>query len=140
MSRLALIPPLSLADSVLEHDDQYYMYLPEQMQKKETGSNHPLFMNTSDDVYGRYIWRTRTDLAYTILDNGAFEGMTLTTGNLLSLAKEIGVNEIIIPDVLGSTDGTLQLLEEFTNEIASHPVQEFQYMAVAQGTTFDDVE
>ncbi len=71
---------------------------------------------------------------YKILDNGAAEGDLVAAEELITLAAEIGANEIIVPDVLGDELETIWKAREFKAIAEAHP--EFKYIGVIQGTNY----
>lgn len=89
--RLALIPPIDMLEYTDETDMQ--LMLP-----------HLL----SNDIY-RYVYtkHCQDPKQYVILDNGAAEGERIETGDLIKLAHEYDVDEIVIPDVLNDAKATL---------------------------------
>lgn len=122
-AKLALIPPLSLADDTA---GDYYMYLPQLMANKS---------------YAAFVDRTNSDSSYTMLDNGAFEGVSTDPRKLIKLAIQSNVNEVVIPDVLGDMKGTINAVEHFyhdTVELRLTTGVGLQYMAVPQGRTIDE--
>lgn len=74
---------------------------------------------------------------YKILDNGAAEGETISDpGQLLGCARQINADEIVVPDVIGdamATAATVKLFEKHTLP------DEFNYMAVVQGSTMQEI-
>lgn len=119
-AKLALIPPFSLLDEV---SGEYYMYLPQLMKSP---------------AYADFVKRTNTEKAYTMLDNGAFEGMKTSATKLVELAIRMNVNEVVIPDVLHDAEGTIKALEEFHHETLQLRITSavgLKYMAVPQGRT-----
>lgn len=48
-----------------------------------------------------------------ILDNGAAEGSLVQPAYLLQKAQELGVHEVVAPDVLGECDETIELVKGF---------------------------
>lgn len=77
----------------------------------------------------------RADGNYIILDNGAAEGVDYGQVHLHTLAKEVEANEIVIPDVLEDTVGTISRAKAFV----PYAEPDFKYMAVLQGTTQQEV-
>ena len=49
----------------------------------------------------------KSEKAYMILDNGAFEGQTQSEDDILSAAQKLGADEIVLPDVPGDPKATL---------------------------------
>jgi hypothetical protein len=72
---------------------------------------------------------------YKILDNGVAEGERITMPDLASFAKEFNVDEVVVPDVMGSASATIKLARAF--ERFAEPSR--GYMGVVQGATVADV-
>lgn len=124
MSRLALIPPLSMLRDYMSLN--YFLYLPQLM-------SHP--------DYHDYVKRTAGRSAYTILDNGAFEDELTDPHKLVYLATRYEINELVIPDALRDMAQTLYLLEDFlerTEQQRKHTPYRLSLMAVVQGCTMDE--
>jgi hypothetical protein len=114
--KLALIPPISRIDDIFRSD--YQLVLPN---------------IDSIDYYEHYrTARRRGD--YIILDNGAAEGAMISNRLLEDLATDLMVNEVVLPDVIADADNTKLAVENFA-PFADHV---FNYMAVVQGTTWDE--
>jgi len=64
---------------------------------------------------------------YKILDWGIYERETFPIENYLDLAKELSVNEIVIPDYMYDKKATLYSIEEFIT------ITDFKKMVVPQG-------
>lgn len=80
---------------------------------------------------------------YKILDNGEAEvdsghaDTAYDKEDLINLAKTIGAHEIVVPDVMGDMEGTLQRVEAFESTAKAHP--QYTYMGVAQGKTYTEM-
>lgn len=121
MTQLALIPPLCMSDDFTE--GECFLYLPQLM---------------GSATYDRYVWRSNTKLAYTILDNGAFEGVETTPLSLLEMAKNLNVDEVVVSDVLGDFSGTIKAVHHFermTAALRARMTYSPSYMGVVQGDT-----
>lgn len=116
--KLALIPPYSQMITTVRTD--YQLVLPEHLANKQ---------------YQEAYITARRNGDYLILDNGAAEGNLLSHGELRGMALGLMVNEIVVPDVLGNMDETLQLTKDFFRFGVDH---RFKYMGVVQGKTFDE--
>lgn len=69
---------------------------------------------------------------HVILDNGANEGVSIRDERLAHLAKEIGARELVLPDVLGDSEKTLDAVARY---LRYQGTNEMQYMGVVQGTS-----
>lgn len=131
MTGIALLPPLSMADYFLDDDHYapwrpYYLYLPQLLHKKH---------------YDRFVWRSNTKIAYTILDNGAYEGEAVSPEGLLDLARELNVNEVVAPDVLKDCNATLEAVGNFSDLVYKqrhNTDYRPEIMGVVQGTSIED--
>lgn len=122
-TKLALIPPFSMMDEV---SGGYYMYLPQLMK-----SSH----------YVDFIRRTNVNGAYTMLDNGAFEGVETSPRDLIELAVRMDVDEIVIPDAMQDMKGTIDAADHFystTTDLRLGRAVGLKYMAVPQGHTIEE--
>src|SRR5690606_14518815 len=76
---------------------------------------------------------------HVILDNYADElGKPMTDG-LVDIALEIGADAIVLPDVIGSRDGTLEVIEQFLGRISGLHACQLPWMGVPQGSHVDDI-
>lgn len=116
--RLCLIPPRGLERYVLESDYHLTLGIPSCMGNKD-------YLN----VYGQA--KLRGDKI--TMDNGAAEGSPIVLETMNEYAKIIRANEIVLPDVLGNRDRTVDAIE---NYLAKYPRIHTLYkcMAVVQGT------
>jgi hypothetical protein len=69
---------------------------------------------------------------YKILDNGAYEGVTVSPDVLLKQATEVGASEVILPDKLFDKDWTIKNTRECIEMFRG----KFKIMVVAQGRSF----
>lgn len=79
---------------------------------------------------------------YKILDNGNAEGEEIPWGDLLALGAYMGVNEIVVPDVMGESGPTQRKAWEFHNWLSKQSkltTSAFNYMGVAHGKNMADV-
>jgi hypothetical protein len=89
--KLALIPPLSLLETA---DTNYYMVLPQLCSNKR---------------YYQFIKKKCEDPNnFVILDNGAAEDVEFDWPDLVNLAIELGVDEVVIPDTINNPIKTLE--------------------------------
>jgi len=84
----------------------------------------------------RDFYRTRSEEGdFVILDNGAAEGLEYGAKHLLTLASDLAISEIVIPDTIGDANETLAQAQYFARY--AHPA--FKYMFVLQGSTEEEV-
>jgi hypothetical protein len=111
--RAALIPPKG-----------YY--------KTATTSNYHLVLAQINDPEYFRTYAYLDDSHYVILDNGAAEGGSVSDKNLLSVAVAIGVDEVVVPDVIGDMQATIDRVDNFFKENEQF-LGGAKFMAVAQG-------
>jgi hypothetical protein len=117
--RLALIPPFQHVALALKTD--YQLLLPQCL---------------SNTAYVNAYREARADGSFMILDNGAAEGLTYDSATLHTLAEAAMVNEIVVHDTLADAAGT------WSKVLAWAPTRsnKFNYMAVVQGTAWDEIQ
>lgn len=115
--RLALIPPIEHVNSIAHTD--YQLLLPQLI---------------TDPKYYRAYLRARRDGAFMILDNGIAEGIETNQVELHTRARQLMVNEIVVPDTLGDLEATINQAKQF--EACARA--EFRYMGVVQGQTLSE--
>lgn len=113
----ALIPPVRDLDAIKRQ--KFHLVLPQ-------------LLDLSVEYYDYYV-DLETKNRHIILDNGAYEGWDYTKEQIHRLGKEIGADELVVPDVMGKQRESLELLRHF------EPVEGFQYMAVLQGRTAEEI-
>jgi hypothetical protein len=114
--KIALITPIDMLD--LAGLSDYHLLLPH------------LFDN---EQYRRFY----TDVkGFKILDNGAAEGYSTDHNELHDLGLAWSVDEIVVPDVLGDCDATIDLARKFEPYVREH---DFRYVGVAQGRTIAEL-
>jgi len=119
--KLALIPPHAYDGDMFRTN--YHLLLPQLMtSERYMGIAYELGRNPNDFV---------------ILDNGAAEGVTYPTESMFSIADELDVDEIVIPDFMGDAMATIDELHSFMH-VAETRDRQFSYMFVAQGQTVDE--
>jgi hypothetical protein len=121
--KLALIPPMSLLNTA---DTNYHMVLPQ------------LLSNSS---YNRYYQECcRNPNNFVIMDNGAAEGETVSSQKLVNHAIELGVQEVVAPDVLGDASYTLRRSLDFVDDFG-HLLFEHNIgiMYVLHGRTWNEL-
>lgn len=131
-TELAPIPPIALSNLYPKdiNPDGTYLFLPQ------------LFSNPD---YEEFVQRScklgQQGRAFTILDNGAYEGMVTPSGRLMGLARNYQVNEVVVPDTLRDTDDTIQKVKAFGSSMRNErlsPGSPKYYMAVIQGTNLKE--
>lgn len=75
--------------------------------------------------------------SHIILDNGVAEGLKPNIDLMYTVAEDLQVDEIVVPDVMGSADATIEAIRDFQSTAWSHP--NYTYMGVAQGCSMKDV-
>lgn len=113
--KCAIISPISLLEFSARSD--YHLVLPHLLD---------------NPVYKAFY---RTVVGYKILDNGIAEGMQ--GFDLFRLGYEVRANEIVVPDVIGDCNATVDLINEYKAHAINHP--EFKYMGVLQGKNMSEV-
>lgn len=88
--------------------------------------------------YLRSLQAAVQDNRFVILDNGAAEGEPVSNEGLQEAARLIGAKEVVLPDVMRDAQGTVDAATRYLKELG--PAVGVEYMAVAQGTTFDEVK
>jgi len=102
----------------------------------DTGSMHMVIPQLLEiEPYYDY-YANRTD--YVILDNGAVEFGPMKHEELIELAKEIGADEIVMPDSLCDGLETFNLSFDFYCVLSRAERKKFKLMAVPQGKDLVD--
>ena len=114
--KIALITPIDLLDLAALSD--YHLLLPQLFLNKR-------YREFYDDVPG-----------FKILDNGANEDFVTDFRELQDIAHAWSVDEIVVPDILGDCNATIDLARSF--EKYAQP-NDFRYVGVAQGRTLSEV-
>lgn len=122
--KIAHILPPKVVDQVIDDLlDDYSLILPS------------LFPNQKY----RDFYRVQMRSGYVILDNGAAEGKLESLEHVVNIGRAMlgAVNEIVLPDVIGDMDGTLDAVaKEFYTAFEYRAM--FKFMLVLQGNTFLD--
>jgi len=121
--KLALIPPIDMLEYTDETDTQ--LMLPQMI---------------TNDVY-RYVYQRHCDNPdqFVILDNGIAEGTPISTGQLIVMAHEFGVDEIVIPDHMAEAKATLDEYTSFWDYAReSESLSGLRTMFVLQGNNKDE--
>lgn len=125
--RIAFIPPVSLLGTTTWTD--YQLCLPHLLL------DSPAYRN-------RYRQLCQSPAQFVILDNGAAENERVDDYTLLAFAKEFGVDEVAIPDILGDGPATVGRMEAFFSRVepalSVEEDREYNFGFVAQGNTLDD--
>lgn len=126
--KIALIPPISLLGQTAKTD--YQLCLPHLMRYTE-------YRN----IYSAHCADPNQ---FVILDNGAAENELFGAEQLLDIALVLGVDEVVIPDVMLEADATIEKAQEFHDFAIGPKGREkdrypFQYMFVVQGKSLMQV-
>lgn len=108
---LAIISPISLLE-LSGLVDRFHMVLPEGLVRSEE------YKSFYRDCKG-----------YKVLDNGLVEGVQYDGVELNQMARSVGANCIIVPDLFRATDATIEKCRTFKR----HRNAELDYMGVLQG-------
>jgi len=68
-------------------------------------------------LYAEFYKRERQRGAYTILDNGAFEGQLVSVSDLLRIIEDLKPDEVVAPDIIGDRDATLDAADKFMHAL-----------------------
>jgi hypothetical protein len=129
--QLALIPPVSMLHHLVSRELQ--MCLPEGLDNSEMYRQTYKYLGTHPGCY-------------VILDNGMFEsGEYMGDFDLLQYAKEYKVDEIVMPDVRGRSEDTLEAQRHFMRIFhraygMTPPSKTPNLMSVIQGHTVREAE
>lgn len=79
---------------------------------------------------------------YIVVDNGAAEGTPVGDYKLFSMASRWRANEVVLPDEIRNGEETVRRVMQFERNIddSAYVFDQFDYMAVAQGVTTDEVK
>lgn len=92
------------------------IYIPPLQMITETGKSRMQLMlphMTTHETYARHFQKARDLGKYTILDNGAAEGVNITPARLSSTAWNYKVDELVLPDVMGNPELTFHRALDF---------------------------
>jgi hypothetical protein len=102
------------------------------------GDYHLLLPSLMGSEPYRDEYRTRTSLNnYYILDNGIAEGRAVDFIHQLAMARVIGAQEVILPDVMKDMDGTLRAVAQAFYPAFEHRSR-YQFMFVCQGKNISE--
>lgn len=92
-----------------------------------------------DDVY-RYVYQKHCDDPdqFVILDNGAAEGVSFPLADLMHMAKAYGVDEVVLPDVIGDAEATRYKAQGAFLRLPWLHESDLRLQYVVQGSTFDE--
>lgn len=91
-----------------------------------------------DEQYARFYREAIKRSKYSILDNSCFElGQSIPGEVLAKIYADYLPSLLVLPDVMGDVDQTINLTKEFLDSINS---SEIKYMAVLQGKTKEEYE
>lgn len=108
-----------------DYDTDYHLILPTEITRSWWYRNH--FAQVS---------------GFKILDNGAAEGALFQPEELITIGWELGVDEIVIPDVLGDYQKTKDLVQQFARFMQRNPLPPgFNpgFMGVVQGKNVSEL-
>jgi len=87
----------------------------------------------------KYVEFYRKQRKYKILDNGAYEELTpMNFDSLLDAAKELQVNEVILPDYPLHSAETLRLVERAVSTLSKSDLKRYKFQAVPHGRTLNE--
>lgn len=126
--RIALIPPVCMLHHTVKQELQ--MMIPQGLDS---------------EMYRRhYKWLGISNNYHVILDNGMFEtGTPIDDQDLLDIAAEYKVSEIVMPDVRDDPDATIDRQDQFLSlydKWAGRIPRPLKLMAVVQGKTAEEAQ
>lgn len=116
--KVAHIVPTSLLDLTKFND--YHLVLPHLLDQSRE------YFDFYRDVSG-----------HKILDNGVAEGVDFDWHLLFQYGFKIGAAEIVVPDVMGNCNATIELARKFEPFAKAH--REFKYIGVVQGKSMVEI-
>lgn len=117
--KLALIPPFELLECTDETTCQ--LMLPQLAANPTYSYVYQRHCNDADQ--------------YVILDNGEAEGKHIDQNDLIKMAFWYGVDELVIPDVMGKMRRTIEKAQTF---LAKYGDLKLKYMFVVQGKSYEE--
>jgi hypothetical protein len=127
---IALIAPVPLLDTT--EWQKYHMMLPAVVGNWEY-----------DEFYKRL---GRKEGCYVILDNGAWEGVSLSATELMNMAYRFHVQEVVVPDIInGQPEDTLDMINVFFKSAAVAGTfygdwPQPKWAAVVHGSTIEEAK
>lgn len=122
MTDLALIPPFQRQFESIRQGG-LYLFLPQHFH---------------DLAYREYVKKAVETASWTILDNGAFEGDEIGATDLVDMALNMNINEIVIPDALGDSEETYDKLVNSAETLDTDVWAQKRFMTVVQGESFGE--
>jgi hypothetical protein len=116
-----ILPPSALALVPSELIGDYHLLLP---------TLYP------EGVYRKYYMKLAT-IDYLILDNGIAESRIVDFPHLLYMARSLGVQEVVLPDVMRNMDKTLRAVAQVFYH-AFENRHHFRFMLVCQGVGYGE--
>lgn len=83
-------------------------------------------------------YRGHSGVDWLTLDNGVAEGKMSSFAHLMAMARLANVQEVVLPDVMGDSDNTLDLLLRTVYEAYTYRKQ-FRFMFVPQGKSLKEI-
>jgi hypothetical protein len=117
---LALIPPLAALETTKRTN--YQLMLPHLASNHEYSEHYRALCNNASQ--------------FVMLDNGIAESNAWPWDHLCEMAWNFGVDEIVLPDVIGDLDKTIQASAAFINDFRRETPLGCGLMFVAQGQNF----
>lgn len=111
----------------LTQDDDYFMALAHLINKPGMELYTNFFKQKSLDPKN-----------YIIMDNGLIEGAPQPIEAMLYLSKEIGADELILPDVFTNQKETMLAVQDACEHLVLHGYGNLKLMAVPQGKTLEE--
>src|SRR5690349_19964879 len=118
--RVIPIPPISMLSMMELWDAQVLL---------------PLSELVSEQQYAREALAAHNRGDYLFLDNGSAEGQPVAWKTILNMAEVYDVSEVVLPDVMGDAEATLQAIKQ----VSFGRPKQFRYMGVAQGSNGKEV-
>jgi hypothetical protein len=93
---------------------------------------HLLLPSLFSDIPYRDYYKKLANLDYLIMDNGVAEGRGYSFPTILQMSRVMGVQEIVLPDIMGNMDRTLRAAAQVFYP-AFENRHHFKFMFVVQG-------
>ena len=111
--KVAIIPPLGHVDLA---EGDYHLILPQHVDSYKR-SHYKLFYQETE--------------GHKILDNGAAEGKLASNVRLMNVARELAVDDIVVPDEIGDAGASYKMAKDF--QPIAKDYDWFDYIGVVQG-------
>lgn len=118
---VALIPPRGLENYALSSRFHLALALPSLLLRKPYTEMYKRASRLGD---------------YVIVDNGAAEGESASTEDILAAAGALKAHEVVAPDAIQNSRVTIEMVMQFTHHLEVNTINSYQVMAVPQGTTW----